>query len=176
MAGQQEIFDYTEFRGTIAGALDQMEMERNNLKAENVHLKKKIKALKATIEEKQNENTVLKTTMEEKENENRKLSEDLSAAKKKIDVLDPTGTGQRILEQTASGWTKEIDKLNEKITSLEAMNAQFLKMIDVLQRAELVNTTRTEGAKNGQPVKKASRKRRAETSLEVNAETLCNGK
>ena len=162
MADQQETFDYAKMRGTVNGVLDRMEKERNNQKTE--------------IERMKNEITVFKATIDEKESENKKLNEELSAANKMIDVLDPTGTGQRILEQTASGWTKEIDKLNDKIIDLEAKNVQYLKLIEVLQWAELDKTTRTEGAKNGQPVKKASRKRRAETSHEVNAETLCNGK
>ena len=158
MADQQERFDFAEMRGTINGLLDGMEKQRNNLKTENGQLK--------------SENTILKETMDEKEREIKKLNEELLVAKKTIDVLDPTGTGQRIVDHAHLFQTKEIDKLTEKIISLEAKNAEHLKLIELLQRAELDKTNRT----NGQAGSRVNRKRKAETSLEMNAETPCNGK
>ena len=158
MADQQERFDFAEMRGTINGVLDGMEKQRNNLKTENDQLK--------------NQNTILKETMDEKERELKKLNEELSAAKKTIDVLDPTGTGQRIVDHASLFQTKEIDKLTEKIVSLETKNAEQLKLIELLQQVEFDKTSRAKEANNGQ----ASRKRKAETSLELKPQILHNGK
>ena len=161
MADQQEIF--AVMKGTVNGVLDQIERERRNLKSENEELK--------------NENTFLKTKMEEKGNkfqgEVKKLNEELSTAKKTIALLDPTGTGQRIVNHANLFQTKEIDKLTEKIVGLEAKTAKQLELIEVLQRvefelrAELTNISR-EQANSVQAMDRTNRKRKAETSLEVN--------
>ena len=162
MADQQETFDYAKMRGTVNGVLDRMEKERNNQKTE--------------IERMKNEITVFKATIDEKESENKKLNEELSAANKMIDVLDPTGTGQRIVDHANLFQTKEIDRLTEKIVSLETKNAEQLKLIELLQRAELDKTTRAEGTNNVQVVDRVNRKRKAETLPEVKTEVFWNEK
>ena len=166
MADKQEIF--AKIKGTLNGVLDQIETDRRNLLTENEHLK--------------NENTVLKGAMEEKKNEIKKFDEELSAAKKTIEVLDPTGTGRRIVNHAHLFQTKEVDKMSEKIVSLEKKNAVQLKLIEILQRiefeqrAELEKTYLVEGANSGQAVDKIKRKRKAETSLEVIEEQSRNKK
>ena len=162
MADQQETFDYAKMRGTVNGVLDRMEKERNNQKTE--------------IERMKNEITVFKATIDEKESENKKLNEELSAANKMIGVLDPTGTGQRIVDHANLFQTKEIDRLTEKIVSLETKNAEQLKLIELLQRAELDKTTRAEGTNNAQVVDRVNRKRKAETLPEVKTEVFWNEK
>ena len=157
MADQQEIF--AKMKGTVNGVFDQIETERKKLQTENEHLTY--------------ENTVLKTTMEEKETEIKKLNEELLAAKKTIEVLDPTGTGQRIVNHAHLFQTKEVEKMTEKNVNLEKKNAEQLKLIEILQRVEfeqrakLDKTSLAEGTNSGQTVDKISRKRKAETSLQV---------
>ena len=166
MADKEEIF--AKVKGTLNGVLDQIETEKRNLLTENEQLK--------------NENTVLKGAMEEKKNEIKKFDEELSAAMKTIEVLDPTGTGRRIVNHAHLFQTKEVDKMSEKIVSLEKKNAEQLKLIEILQRiefqqrAELEKTYMVQGANNDQAVDKIKRKRKAETSLKVIEEQPRNEK
>ena len=157
MADKQEIF--AKMKATLNGVLDQIETEKRNLLTENEQLK--------------NENTVLKGAMEEKKNEIKKFDEELSAAKKTIEVLDPTGTGRRIVNHAHLFQTRELDKMTEKIVSLEKKNSEQLKLIEILQRvefeqrAELDKMSLVEEANSGQAGDKMSRKRKAETSPQV---------
>ena len=102
-----------------------------------------------------------------------RLSKELSAAKKTIEVLDPTGTGRRIVDHAHLFQTKEVDKMTEKVVSLEKKNSEQLKLIEILQRvefeqrAELDKVSLVEEANSGQAGDKISRKRKAETSPQV---------
>ena len=151
MTDQQEIL--AEMRSTVNGVFDRMEKERHDMKTE--------------IEQLKNENTVLKATIEEKESESKHLSEQLSAALKTIEVLDPTGTGRRMVDHAKLFQTEEIDKLTQKIVSLEKSKAEHLKLIELLQLAEFDKTN----ANNDKAVNRAKRKRKAETSLEVETDS-----
>ena len=199
MADQQEIFAVIlSLKGTVNGVLDQIERERRNLKSENEELKKENTFLKTKIgtvngvldqiererrnlksenEELKKENTLWKTKIEEKGNkfqgEIKNLNTELAASKKTIELLDPTGTGQRIVNYANLFQTKEIDKLTEKIVGLEAKSAKQLELIEVLQRvefelpAESTKTSRVEGANSVEAVDRIDRKRKAEKSFEV---------
>ena len=152
----QEICDFGKIKVTVNGVLERVERERNKLTTKNEQLT--------------NENAVLKATIDTKESEIKKLNEELSMAKKTIEVLDPTGTGQRIVDHAHLFQTKEVDKLTERIVSLEAKTADQLKLIETLQRikseqrAELDKMSLVEEANSGQAGDKISRKRKAETS------------
>ena len=161
----QEMFDFGKIKGTVNGVLERVERERNKLTTKNEQLT--------------NENAVLKATIDTKESEIKKLNEELSTAKKTIELLDPTGTGQRIVDHAHLFQTKEVDKLTERIVSLEAKTADQLKLIETLQRikseqrAELDKRSRVAETSTSQAKDKTKRKRKADTSLEENAKQFC---
>ena len=160
-----ETLEFAKMKGTVIGVLNRIEKERSNLRTE--------------IEQAKNENSAVEATLAEKNQEIKRLNEELSVAKQTIATLDPTGTGQRIMNHTHLFQTKEVDKLTKEIAILEEKTAEHLKLIELLQRieceqrVELDKRSHTAETSTGQAVDKNKRKRKAETSLEANEEQFC---
>ena len=62
-----------------------------------------------------------------------RLQFDLNAARATIKILDPSGTGQKIINHVHLFETKEVEKLNKKIAAISNENKEQMNVISMLQ-------------------------------------------